>query len=182
MPTLYLVRHGRAAASWDADHDPGLDELGHQQARRAAEALGAIGRLDLIASPMVRTRETAAPLARLWKMEPRIEPRVSEIPSPVSDLQARGQWLREMAGRTWPALDTALRHWREEVLTALRETARDTVVVTHYIAINVAVGAATSDDRVVNFRPDHCSITILKNTGGQLTLVQHGVEGTTRVL
>jgi len=44
------------------------------------------------------------------------------------------------------------------------------------------VGAATSDDRVVNFRPDHCSITMLQNTGGQLTLVQHGAEGATRVL
>ena len=86
MPLLYLVRHGRAAASWDADTDPGLDAGGHAQAQAAAEALASLGPLGLVVSPMARTRETAAPFARAWRVEPRIEPRVSEIPSPTTDL------------------------------------------------------------------------------------------------
>ena len=28
MTRVYLVRHGRAAAGWDTDPDPGLDALG----------------------------------------------------------------------------------------------------------------------------------------------------------
>lgn len=182
MPTLYLVRHGRAAASWDADLDPGLDDTGREQALRMAQSLAALGPLDLIASPMARTRETAAPLAQVWRCLPRIEPRVSEIPSPMPDLKARGLWLRELGARTWSALDDPLRHWRAAVLAALLECERDAAVVTHYIAINVAMGAATNDDRVVNFRPDYCSVTILRHDGERLTLVEAGAEAATRVL
>jgi broad specificity phosphatase PhoE len=182
MPTIYLVRHGRAAAGWDADPDPGLDDVGRKQAQRAADTLAPLGPLDLAISPMARTRETAAPLARAWRLEPRLEPRVSEIPSPTEDLAARGVWLRGIARQRWAELDEGLRRWRDDVLAALTELERDTVVITHYIAINVATGTAAADDRVVNFRPDHCSVTILRRNGASLELVQRGAEGQTRVL
>lgn len=182
MPTLYLVRHGRAAAGWDADPDPGLDELGRAQARRVADRLAARGPLDLIASPMMRTRETAAPLAEAWGIAPRIEPRISEIRAPVTDLKARADWLREIAVRRWTELDSSLRGWRDDVLNALAQTERDTVIVTHYVAINVAVGAATADDRVVSFAPAHCSITVLRNDAGRLDLIRLGEEADSRVL
>ncbi|HEY8268386.1 MAG TPA: histidine phosphatase family protein [Xanthobacteraceae bacterium] len=179
MPILYLVRHGRAAAGWDRDLDPGLDTLGHEQARGLVQQLAP---MDLIVSPLARTRETAAPLAAAWLVEPRIEPRVSEIPSPVSGLKERGLWLREIAPRFWPQLDEPLQQWRGDVLAALAAVDRDTVVVTHYIAINIAVGAAVGDERVVNFHPDHCSVTVLRSSGGQLELVRRGAEAATRVL
>ena len=182
MPTLYLVRHGRAAAGWDADKDPGLDASGLEQARRVADALAARGPLDLIVSPMVRTRETAAPLAQAWGIVPRIEPRVSEIPSPTTDLAVRGRWLREIIARRWTELDDALRRWRDGVLGALTQIERDAVVVTHYIAINAAVGAATADDRVVSFRPNHCSVTVLRNEDGRLELIRLGDEADSRLL
>ena len=182
MSKIYLVRHGRAAAGWDTDPDPGLDDLGREQARRVADALAPLGPLELVASPMARARETAAPLAQAWRRVPRIDERVSEIPSPIADLDARGRWLREIAIRRWAELDTPLQTWRADVLAALATLAVDTVVVTHYIAINVAVGAATADDRVVSFRPDNCSVTVLRHDGGRLELVQLGDEGTTRVL
>ena len=103
MATLYLVRHGRAAAGWDREIDPGLDDLGRKQAQSLAEELGSLAR-NLIVSPLARTRETAAPLAAAWQIEPRIEPRVGEIPSPVSGLKERGLWLREIAARAWPQM------------------------------------------------------------------------------
>ena len=182
MPTLYLVRHGRAAAGWDRDLDPGLDALGHGQARGLVQQLASLAPVDLIVSPMARTRETAVPLAVAWQVEPRIEPRVGEVQSPVSGLKERGQWLREIGARTWPQIDAPLRQWRDHVLAALAEQDRDAVVVTHYIAINIAVGAAVSDDRVVNFQPDYCSVTVLRSTGGGLELVRRGAEAATRVL
>lgn len=182
MPTLYLVRHGRAAAAWDRETDPGLDALGHEQAKSLVQELGSLAPIELIVSPLARTRETAAPLAAAWQVEPRIEPRVGEIPSPVRGLAERGQWLRQIASRAWSQLDEPLRQWRGAVLAALSEVNREAVVVTHYIAINAAVGAAVSDDRVVNFQPDYCSVTILRSAGGRLELVRRGAEAATRVL
>ena len=179
MPTLYLVRHGRAAAGWDRDLDPGLDALGHEQARGLVQQLAP---MDLIVSPLARTRETAAPFAAAWQIEPRIEPRVAEIPSPVSGLKERGQWLRGIAIRNWPQMDESLKQWRSHVLAALAELERDAVVVTHFIAINIAHGAALGDERVVSFHPDHCSVTILRSNGDKLDLIRRGAEAATRVL
>jgi broad specificity phosphatase PhoE len=182
MATLYLVRHGRAAAAWDADLDPGLDALGREQAQGLVAQFNSLAPTDLVVSPTARTRETAAPLAAAWQVEPRIEPRVGEIPSPVSGLKERGLWLREIAARAWTQLDEPLRQWRGRALTALAERREDAVVVTHYIAINAAVGAAVGDDRVVNFHPDYCSLTVLRSAAGRLELVRRGAEAATRVL
>ncbi|HEV1999299.1 MAG TPA: histidine phosphatase family protein, partial [Xanthobacteraceae bacterium] len=82
MATLYLVRHGRAASAWDREIDPGLDALGCEQAASLVRELNVLAPVGLIVSPLARTRETAAPFAAAWHVEPRIEPRVGEIPSP----------------------------------------------------------------------------------------------------
>jgi broad specificity phosphatase PhoE len=74
-----------------------------------------------------------------------------------------------------------LRGWRHQLLATLAALERATVVVTHFFAINAAVGAASGDDRLVSFRPDHCSRTVLENEGGRLRLVQLGAEGATSV-
>ena len=37
------------------------------------------------------------------------------------------------------------------------------------------------DERVVNFHPDHCSVTVLRSSGGRLELVRRGAEAATRV-
>ena len=182
MGRLYLVRHGRAAASWGAHVDPGLDDLGQAQAAAMAQRLAATGPLPIVSSPLRRTRETAAPLERVWEASARIEPRVGEIPSPTPDLAARAEWLRGTMQRRWPELDQSLQRWREHVIEALREIREDSVVVSHFIAINVAVGRATGDDRVTNFRPDYCSCTIIDVVDDALRLVERGAEGQTRVL
>ena len=43
---------------------------------------------------------------------------------------------------------------RDDVIVALAAISEDTVVVSHFVAINVAVGAALDDPRVTCFRPD----------------------------
>src|SRR5438477_9647640 len=160
MNRIYLVRHGRAAAGWGAHVDPGADDGGRAQAEAMAKQLAAKGPLPLIASPLRRTRETAAALERQWKTEARIEPRVGEIPSPVEDLAARAEWLRGIMPCRWPELEESLQRWRDAVVEALRALSEDTIVVSHYIAINVAVAHALGDERVTCFRPDYCSCTL----------------------
>ncbi|MCC5812067.1 MAG: histidine phosphatase family protein [Ectothiorhodospiraceae bacterium] len=182
MPLIYLVRHGRAAAAWDADPDPGLDALGQQQAQALVDRFRPLGPMSVLVSPMARARETAAPLLHHWAAEPRVEPRVSEIPSPVEDLQARGAWLRGLAQQEYAELDEGLRSWRQGILDALRELPENTVVFTHFIAINAAAGAALNNDRVVHFRPDHCSVTVLETSTAGVRLVSQGAEAETRVL
>src|SRR5689334_17639610 len=101
MARLYMVRHGRAAAGFGESHDPGLDELGHEQAEAVARELSAHGPLPIVCSPLRRTRETATPLLKLWNVEPTIEQAVAEIPSPTDSLQERVAWLREFMGGSW---------------------------------------------------------------------------------
>lgn len=182
MPVLYLVRHGCAAAGWDSDPDPGLSETGHSQVQALAARLAPLGPMPLRVSPMKRTRETAEPLAERFGGAMRIEPRVSEIVSPTDDLEARGRWLRQIAACRWPELDSRLNRWREALIAALLDSREDTVYVTHFIAINAAVGYAIGDERVVHCRPDHCSVTVLTLRDGRLQLHEQGEEARTRVL
>jgi hypothetical protein len=108
---------------------------------------------------------------------------VGEVKSPTDDLAERTAWLGEIlrGRRGWSELDEERRRWRDGVLAALLAITSDTVVTTHYIAINAAVGAATGDDRVVNFRPDFCSCTVLESDGEKLALVEVGRQAETTV-
>ena len=181
MAKIYLVRHGKAMAGWGMEKDPGLDDLGHAQAKAAALTLAPLGPLPILTSPLARTRETSMPLAKIWELKPRVEKRVGEIRFPSETPADRVRWLKEVMVDQWPNLDRDLRQWRQEVIEALVSINTDTVVFTHYIAINVAVGHATEDDRVVCFRPDNASITVLKSDGNNLLLIERGVEAVTEV-
>jgi len=192
MPLIYMVRHGEAAAGWDADTDPGLSEKGRAQSEAVAREIEArVGRkLPLLSSPLRRCRETSEPLAASWAATPVIETRVAEVPSPVKDLAQRGQWLRRLMAGTWDAAvdpentgngKIDLLAWRQSVVDALTERSEDTVIFSHFIAINVAAGVATGDDRLVAFRPDNCSVTIFETEGPTLKLVEQGREADTRV-
>ena len=54
MPRLYLVRHGRAAAGWNTDPDPGLDAVGRHQAAAMTARLAPLGPLELVSSPLLQ--------------------------------------------------------------------------------------------------------------------------------
>jgi broad specificity phosphatase PhoE len=181
---LTLVRHGEAAAGWGDDPDPGLSDTGRAQAAAMAGALAPLGPLPVLVSPLRRTRETAAPLEVAWEVPALVEPAVGEIVAPAhaAGLDARSAWLRTAMGGRWAELDEEHHVWRDAVVAALTSLVEDTVVVTHFVAINVAVGAATGDDRVVVFSPGHCSRTTLEVEGGRLRLVDIGASAATEVL
>ncbi|MDZ7733835.1 MAG: histidine phosphatase family protein [Acidimicrobiia bacterium] len=178
---LVLVRHGEAVSQVADDPDPGLSDRGRAQAEQAADHLAPLGPLPVVASPLRRTRETAGPFGARWDRDVEIEPRVAEIAWPTDDLAARGRWLRRAMSGTWSDLPEPQRSWREEVVSTLLALAKDTVVVTHLIAINVAIGAATGDDRVVSTLVDNCSTTVVRTDGRALELVEAGAEAVTEI-
>ncbi len=177
MPRLYLIRHGNIERS--EDPDPGLTDLGRKQAEHLAAALAPKGPLPIVTSPFRRARETAAPLASLWGVAPRSEPRIGELPLPPnSPFRGHAEWLRYARARRWPELHESLQPWRDQVLEAIFEIESDAVVVSHFVAINVAVGHARGDDRVTCFEPENCSRTVLDSDGKDLRLVELGATET----
>jgi broad specificity phosphatase PhoE len=179
---VILVRHGEASAGWGDDPDPGLSAIGRQQAEAVAEVLGPLGPCDVVTSPLRRCRETAAPLAQRWGVEPRVVEAVSELPSPPRLPTAeRPSWLLSLADRTWDAADPETRDWRDHLVSTVAALSRDTVVFTHFVAVNVIVGAALGDDRVFVARFGNCSRTVLEVVGGTITVVEQGAEAESRI-
>ncbi|MCU1395224.1 MAG: Phosphoglycerate mutase [Ilumatobacteraceae bacterium] len=182
MTRLYLVRHGRAAAGWDTDPDPGLDPLGVHQAERMADQLAPLGPLDLVSSPLQRCRETAAVLGGRWGVEAAIEPQVAEIPSPEGvPMGERVEWLRTAMAGTWSALGPRYTEFRDGVAAFLVALPRDTVVASHFVAINAAIGAALGEDAVLIRSLDNCSVTVIDVVDGRLQLVEGGHEADTLI-
>lgn len=177
MARLYLVRHGRAAAGWDHSADPDLDDVGRDQAAGLAERLAPLGPLPILVSPLQRTRSTAAPLEARWRTTATIDPAVGEIPSPPGvPMTGRTGWLREAMAGTWAELEPDYQAWRDAVVDRLRSVESDTVVVSHFIAINAAIGAGTGQDRVVCVALDNCSCTVMDVIDGRLQLIEQGDE------
>lgn len=182
MTRVYLVRHGRAAAGWDTDPDPGLDELGREQALTMARTLAPLGPLAVVTSPLLRCRQTAFPLAAAWGAEVRVEPAVAEIPSPDGvPMGERVEWLRRSMSGTWAELGPRYTAFRDGVVAAVMSLPADTVVASHFVAINAVIGAAVGDDRLVSTSLDNCSITVVDVVDGVLRLVETGHEADTLI-
>ncbi|MDE0659244.1 MAG: phosphoglycerate mutase family protein [Gammaproteobacteria bacterium] len=183
MPTILLVRHGQAAAGFGSHRDPGLDDVGRAQAEAVAEEVAARfeAPVPIYSSPLKRAQETAAPLARKWGSEVILEPRVAEIPSPTEDLRERARWLRGVMAGKWTELQKELLRWRQEMIDCVLGFETDTVVVCHFIAINVVVGAATGAEELIVFRPDNASVADIGTDSGTLELIALGDESDTRV-
>ena len=198
MPTIHLVRHGRAAAGYHSHRDPGLDDVGRAQAEATAEALAT--ELDapvpIYTSPLARARETAAALASRWGVEPILEPRVAEIPAPTADLAQRARWLRGVMARPWANMPTEALAWRQSAIDCVLALEGDAVVFCHFVVINALVGAALGAEELIVFRPDNGSVTRLgvgpsagEREGlaprleerGELTLLRQGRAAQTRV-
>jgi broad specificity phosphatase PhoE len=183
---LHLVRHGRAAAGWNVDRDPVLDELGQQQAVDVAQLLVGLGPLPVYSSPLRRCQETSGPLSALWKTTPVIEPRVAEIPSPVGvALEERVEWLRGAMAGTWTQLGISdgdvYTQYRRNLLGSLSAMSHDAVIFSHFIAINVVIGEALSDDRLVVKSLDNCSVTTVVVHDGKFTIEEMGREADTLI-
>ncbi len=173
---IFLVRHGEAAAGWGDHPDPGLSELGHRQATDAATKLKALGALRCVSSPMQRCRETAAPFEDLLRVGAVIAPQISEIATPLNTAD-RPAWLQSVMASSWTAAGEKYVRWRDDMLAFVEALPDQTVVFSHYVAINALAGKLDGHDRVMHFRPAHASITVLKReASGRLSVATLGED------
>ncbi len=195
MPLICLIRHGRVTDTPQDARDPELDATGHAQAEAAARELRERlpEKLPILSSPLRRCRETAAPLAQAWRMEPVVEPRVIEVPSPRNDSLDRETWLRMALASTWDEAaqfgeqyERGFVHifedWRRGVVQAVLDQAADTVIFSHFVPINALLSAATGAEQIVSFRPANGSITVFETGGGTIRLIEQGREVDSRVV
>ena len=151
---IHLVRHGEV-------HNPdgilyerlpnfGLSERGHAMARAAADDLAAsnLKPARLVVSPLQRTRESAAPIAEAFGLEPIIDERVIEPWNAFAGKVLggrKGAW-REPA--SWPLfINPRKPSWGEpfvEIVARMREAlsehalaanGADVIVVSHQLPI-----------------------------------------------
>jgi broad specificity phosphatase PhoE len=138
----------------------------------------------VVSSPLRRCRETALPTAEALGVDLEIDPSVGEIPTPKAlTNEERPAWLRKVFQGAWRDVEGDLDYeaWRREVAASLRARG-DTAVFSHYVAINAVISHLEDDERVLVFRPDHASITVLETDGADLRLVERGREASTGVL
>ncbi len=182
---IYLVRHGEAAQKWWQSMDPGLSDLGRNQARQAAKTLlpllqsqnlsGSNALVRLVASPLLRARETAVPLADALGCSAEVDAAYREIPSP-GPFSERQDWLNSFMHQRWDEQPEAVRKWREASIAGLHATRQTTVVFTHFVVVNAVVGQITGEPQTLCCWPANASITHLRLVEGSLQLVQLGEQ------
>ena len=178
--TIYLVRHGRAAAGVD-DLDPGLDAVGQQQAGHVRDALAGQRTIRLVVSPMRRCRETVAPLAAAVGQEAEVREEVSEVFDPAMAADQRRTMIGPFMQGVWSDQPEELLAWRRRCLDTVLDLAlqasaanHDLVIVSHYIAICAVIGQSTDDDRVVPVPIANASVSSFELVHGSLQLLSAG--------
>jgi broad specificity phosphatase PhoE len=184
---LIVVRHGRTDANASGllvgrRLDPALDELGERQAAALAAALP--GPARVIASPLQRTRQTAAAFGRPVEIDERW------IELDYGDLD--GTRLRDVPADVWTAwrADASLAPGGGESLVALgvrvraacgdlaeEASRRDIVIVTHVSPVKAALAWALGVGDEVSWRAfvAPASITRIATGGPQPSL--HSFNG-----
>jgi probable phosphoglycerate mutase len=161
--TVMLLRHGvteHTVSKLFSGHggaDPGLTELGREQAARAAAHIARRGPIDaILSSPMQRTRETAAVVAEQLGLDVEIEPRFTEMAFGEWDGYGFGEvlerwpdqmsrWLESptVAPPGGESMDSVYERVREARDDLLREhEGRTVVVVSHVTPIKMMVRLA----------------------------------------
>lgn len=183
---LILVRHGRTPTTGAVL--PGrakglhLSEEGRAQARAVAARLAAVGEVDAVyASPLERTRETAAPIARQLGLKVRIERGLLECDfgawtgAALKDLGKKAEWrtvqrwpsgFRFPEGESFPEMQTRITDTLHRLCE--RHPGRRVVAVSHADPIKAAVADAlgTHLDLFQRIVISPCSVSAIQYAGG----------------
>ena len=191
---IHLVRHGEV-------HNPtgilygrkphfSLSDTGHKMAALAARDLKAQGReiSRLVASPLLRTRESAEPIAALFNLEVNVDDRIIE-PTNIfeGDRVSFGALLRKPSRlfKIWnprrPSWGEPYRSIEARMLAALEDhaantTGGDLVLVSHQLPIFVTRRSIEGQTFVHNPRERECalsSITSLERVGSAWKVVDY---------
>ena len=198
-PTLVLlVRHGQTPTTGKLlpGRAPGLHlaDTGLEQARRAAERLGVLDRIDAVyASPLERTRETAAPIAAARNLKVQIDKGLLECDfgqwtgAELKQLMKLPEWntvQRAPSTFTFPGGEsfTAMQSRIVGAIDRLRERHQGGVIVcvSHADPIKAAVAHAlgTHLDLFQRIVISPCSVSaIAYHTGGPVVLTVNSTGG-----
>ena len=191
-PTLILcVRHGRTATTGTVlpGRAPGLhlSDEGRAQAQHVADRIGALDRVDAVyASPLERTRETAAPIARATGNRVRVARGLLECDfgdwtgRRLSALRKLPEWtavqstpsvFRFPGGESF--VEMQARIWNQLLLLADAHPGQTVVATSHADPIKAAVAMASGVhlDLFQRTSISPCSVTaILFGAGAPLVL------------
>jgi probable phosphoglycerate mutase len=192
---LLLVRHGESepvregvpVPLLDGCSNPDLDPVGHEQAARVAERLAREepGIAAIYVTPLVRTQQTAAPLAERLGLEPREEPALQEIflgewegghfrrhvldRHPVAvRLHSEQRWEVIPGAEPSAAFEARVREGIERVAAAHPD--ETVVVVSHGGAISQALATASEARPFAFMNIDNASISELVVAGDAWTV------------
>lgn len=183
MKTLYLIRHGEAAASWDTNPDPGLSDSGRVHAESIVETFSLTEVSSVYSSPMLRAQETALPLARSKERSISLKDTFREIPTPPEmPLAERLSWLKRCAQSSWEQADPAVMEWRNQILHQVFELPTDSVVFSHFMVMNVVYGFLQQTSSMVSYQPDYCSVLTLHESDARWCVLDAGIESSSRIL
>lgn len=177
MPTVHLVRHGHVfnpdKILYGRIAGFHLSDAGHQMAEAVADYMvtSKVPVTRIVASPLQRAQETAAPIAAAFGLEISTDERITEAGNvfegrplqsgPKDFIHPRNWWLlrnprtpswgepyKELAARMWAALDDA----------ATKNPDADTVLVSHQLPIWVARTAFAKRSYVHDPRKRECAL------------------------
>lgn len=181
MPRVTLVRHGEPAGAYGVAADPGLSARGQEQAYAIARSLVAQSFHAAVTSPLQRCRETAAPYEALSGHVALVSPAVAEVLTPP-DITDRRAWLAAAFPNIadplaptsqWDAV--GLSDWRNAIGDFIRGLSVDTVVFTHFIAMNAAVSLADGSSDTIVCWPGHTGVAVFDVTSTHLRLIERPV-------
>jgi broad specificity phosphatase PhoE len=96
-------------------------------------------------------------------------------------MQDRVGWLREAMTGTWSDLGSHYSNYRDQVVARVAACTTDTVIFSHFVAINSVIGACLDDDRLVIRSLDNCSVTVVDVSAEGIVLVEAGHEADTLI-
>lgn len=179
---LLLIRHGQSEGMSSSSYprlpsgqaDPALSPLGHQQAARMSERLAAVGIAAIYCSTLIRTQQTAAPLANFTGLEPTVVPDLREVelgeweggefrkrsqekdPSFI-EMMRQGDWGVVPGGENNEQFGSRVRSALEKIQAA--HPGERVAVICHGGVIGAAIAAATGCSPMAFMHVDNCSIT-----------------------
>ena len=189
---LHLVRHGEVfnpqGVLYERLDDFSLSETGHQMAAAAAKELATQGReiTKLLASPLLRTQQSAAPIAKLFGLEVHSEPRVIEPWNKFKGLRVGPSALLKRPSIVLSLYNPAKPSWGEpfrEIASRMTEAALaawqdteqgDVVIVSHQLPIWMLYRSSQGLKLPHDPRSRRCSlssITSFEVVDGKLTEV-----------